>query len=353
MIPSLTILPPDEAILPKVWHLINHKTKPLGALGALESLAAQIAWVQQSLQPKLQHPTLWVFAADHGAADAGLSAYPSVVTAQMVYNFVQNGAAINVLCRQHGIKLQVVDAGVAADFPTALPIVHQKIAKGTANYLEAPAMSAQQWQQALEKGAATVTPALAEGTNCVAFGEMGIGNTAAAALWMHLLTGFPLVDCVGRGTGLDDQGLARKTQLLAQALQTHGYQGDIIAPDALPEALRTFGGFEMVQMLGAMIQAAAKGALLLIDGFIATAVCTAAIQMYPALRHYCVFAHQSDEQGHRLLLAHLEAKPLLQLGMRLGEGSGAAAAFPLLQSAILLLNEMASFEQAGVSSANS
>jgi nicotinate-nucleotide--dimethylbenzimidazole phosphoribosyltransferase len=322
---------------------IDHKTKPLGALGQLETLALQIGLIQNTLSPLLTQPTLLVFAADHGIAHAGVSAYPQAVTEQMVLNFLSGGAAINVFCRANGLDLRVVDAGVNADFGALPGLIDRKIAHGTANFAEQAAMSTAQCDAALAAGAALADELADSGCNVLGLGEMGIANTSAAALLVHVLSGLPLAECIGRGTGLDDAGLAHKHAVLAAALARHGQPADAHT------ALMTFGGFEIAMMAGAMLGAAARGVLVLVDGFIASAAYLVAQRMQPALHDYVVFCHCSDEHGHRALLRQLDAKPLLDLGLRLGEGSGAALAYPLVRAAVAFLNDMASFESAGVS----
>ena len=325
--------------------IIDQKTKPPGSLGVLESLAIQIAAVQETLSPAWQAPQLVVFAGDHGIAQAGVSPYPAEVTAQMVYNFVRGGAAINVFCRQHEFNLKVVDAGVNADFPSELPIVHQKIAKGTRNFLYEPAMSPDEMEAASRAGALLVAKiAFASNCNVIGFGEMGIGNTSVAALIFSELTKTPLEECVGRGTGLDDAGLLHKIKTLQKAQIFHAGKKNPL------EILQTFGGFEIAQMVGAILQAAENRMLILVDGFIATSAFLLAHALEPNILDYAVFCHQSDEQGHRLMLDYLGVKPLLNLGMRLGEGTGAALAFPILDSAVRFLNEMANFEELKVKS---
>ncbi len=339
-----TITPPDPALAAAIAHKIDTKTKPLGALGELESLARQIALVQQTLTPALARPHVLVFAADHGIARAGVSQYPPEVTHQMVRNFAAGGAAINVFCRQNGLGITIVDAGVCGSFADLPAVRDEKIAEGTANFLEAPAMTAAQCADALRRGARLADERHAAGSNVLGVGEMGIGNTSSAAVLMHKLTGRPLAGCVGRGTGLDAAGLARKLETLARAVGAHPAVGD----DPLA-VLATFGGFEIAQMCGALLRAAEHRMLLLIDGFIASAALLVAARLAPAVLAYCVFCHESDEHGHRQLLAELGGRPLLRLGLRLGEGTGCALAYPLVQAAAGFLNEMASFESAGVS----
>lgn len=331
------------ALRPRLQHKIDLKTKPTGALGRLEELALQIGMIQNTVEPSLRQPHILVFAGDHGIAAEGVSAYPQEVTWQMVMNFLNGGAAINVFCRQHGIALKVVDAGVNHTFPKDAPgLIHNKIAPGTANFAQGPAMNVQQAQDSIDGGAMLVNALFARGCNVIGLGEMGIGNTSSAAVLMSLLCGIPLSLCVGRGTGLDDAALQRKLDVLTLAMEKQGW------PTTPLKILATYGGFEIAQMVGAILQAAECGMVVLIDGFIACAAFLVAHAMEPAVRDYCIFCHQSREQGHKLLLDHLHVKPLLNLEMRLGEGTGAAVAYPLLVSAVSFLNEMASFESAGV-----
>jgi len=344
---SFDIVAPDRALEAALRSKIDRKTKPLGALGQLEAVALQIGLIQQSLTPRLEKPQMLVFAGDHGAAKAGVSAYPQDVTWQMVENFLAGGAAINVFARRNGLALSVIDAGVAHEFGEGRDgLIDLKIAPGTANYIEAPAMSTAQCAQAIEQGAGVVLGLAAAGCNIVGFGEMGIGNTASASLITHCLTGLPLADCVGRGTGLDDAGLARKQALLEQALQRYRAAGGDNDPFRV---LAEFGGFEIATMVGAMLAAAEARMVLLIDGFIVGAAALVACRLEPALRDYCIFCHRSAEAGHAAQLAAFGAEPLLDLGLRLGEGTGAALAFPLIEAALAFLDEMASFESAGVS----
>jgi len=323
---------------------INQKTKPLGALGRLETLALQLGLIQQSEQPTLQQPTMLVFAGDHGIVVEGVSPYPQAVTAQMVLNFLNGGAAINVFARQHGFDLHVVDSGVNAVFQPHPMLIDAKLGMGTENFRHLPAMTADQCVQAITRGAQIARDAIAQGCNVLALGEMGIGNTSSASCLMSVLCGLPMHQCVGRGTGLSDKGLQHKLSVLTSALQTH----HVAADDAL-QALTVFGGFEIAMMVGALLAAAEARAALLIDGFIATSALLVAAKLYPQVIDYCVFAHCSDESGHSMMLSHLNAQSLLHLSLRLGEGTGAVLAYPLLQSAVAFLNEMASFDSAGVS----
>ncbi|WP_431095084.1 nicotinate-nucleotide--dimethylbenzimidazole phosphoribosyltransferase [Polaromonas aquatica] len=328
----------------KLRHKIDHKTKPQGALGRLEGLALQLGLIQQTDTITLREPQMVVFAADHGIAAEGVSAYPQAVTVQMVGNMLAGGAAINVFARQHGFALQVVDAGVAADLHAHPQLLQRKIAHGTRNIRNEPAMTPTQAQAALQTGMDIVQSLPG---NVVAFGEMGIANTSAAALLFARLAGVDVADATGRGTGLDDGQLAHKREVLAAALDRHA---DATQP---LDALAALGGFEIAMMAGAMLQAASERRVVLVDGFIAGAAALVARALAPAVQDYMVFCHQGDEHGHRILLAHLKAQPLLELGLRVGEGTGALLAWPLVQSAAGFLHEMASFESAGVSSRES
>jgi nicotinate-nucleotide--dimethylbenzimidazole phosphoribosyltransferase len=328
---------------------IDGKTKPRGALGRLEELALQIGLIQGTAHPRLTNPHIVVFAGDHGIAATGLvNPYPREVTAQMVLNFIHGGAAINVFCRQHGLSLKVVDAGVNFDFPPEhSSLLQEKIAYGTRNYLEEDAMSRDQTVQAMDAGGRVVKDLHRQGCNCIGLGEMGIGNTSSAALIMSFVTGIPVEECCGRGTGVSDAQLETKIATLGKAYQKHA-KAVAASPDAVT-ILRHIGGFEIAMMAGAVLQAAALNMVILIDGFITTAALLLAAMEDPMVKDHCVYSHTSGEKGHQRMLHHLNARPLLDLGMRLGEGTGAAMAYPILQSALAFLREMASFESAGVS----
>ncbi|MEO8807416.1 MAG: nicotinate-nucleotide--dimethylbenzimidazole phosphoribosyltransferase [Burkholderiaceae bacterium] len=330
----------DAALAQRLQHRLDNKTKPQGALGRLEALALQIGLVQQTDKPVLREPQVLVFAADHGLAANGVSAYPSDVTWQMVENFLSGGAAVSVLARQHGLALTIVDAGVRHDFAPRAGLLDCKIGPGTADALREPAMTAAQCVHAIRAGRDVVRGAPG---NVVLLGEMGIGNTSSAALLLARLTGADVDACVGQGTGLDDAGLERKRAVLHAVLQRHDGARTPL------DALAAFGGFEIAMMMGAALQAASERRLVVVDGFIGGAAIVVAAALAPALSGYCVFAHRSNEAGHQLMLEHLRAEPLLDLGLRLGEASGAVLAWPLIASAVLVLSQMASFESAGVS----
>lgn len=332
----------------QLQQIIDLKTKPLGALGRLETLALQLGMIQGTLTPNITQPQIRVFAADHGLTKHGTSAFPSSVTAQMVYNFLQGGAAINVLARQHNIELKVVDAGVDADFASSPfkdhpQLLDYKVRHGSRDALTEPAMTEQECLAALENGMNVVKDMVG---NLLIVGEMGIGNTSAASLLLARLGNVAIADCIGRGTGLDDAGLQHKTDILTQVLARHS---EVQAPFDILAAL---GGLEIAMMAGALIQAASERRILLIDGFIASSALLAAERLAPGVAQYAIFAHHSVEPGHAHLLKLLNAEPLLNMGMRLGEGSGAALAYPLLQSACAIINEMASFSEAGISEQN-
>ena len=342
-----SITAPDTALSAALQAKIDGTTKPLGALGRLERLAVEIGLAQQALSPRLSNPHILICAGDHGALrdpeGARLSAFTQDVTWQMVENFLAGGAAINVFARQAGIALKVVDAGVNHDFGRREGLVDAKIGYGTRSYLAGPAMGDGECGKALAHGAAIVAGLAEEGCNILGFGEMGIGNTASAALLTHFFAGAPVADCVGRGTGLDDAGLAHKRAILGRVAAA--YRGTRSAQAVLAQ----FGGFEIAMLCGAMLAAAQRRMLLLIDGFIVTAALLAAVGETPAVLPYCIFSHRSQERGHAVQLAHLGVEPLLDLDLRLGEGTGAAIAYPLVAAAVAMLNEMASFDSAGVS----
>lgn len=323
---------------------IDNKTKPIGALGLLESTAHKIGMIQNTTAPELTKPHLVVFAGDHGIAKDGVSAYPQEVTYQMVLNFLNGGAAINVFCAQHNINLSVVDAGVVGDFDAHDKLLQEKVAHGTRSYLSEKAMTLEQCEMALAKGKNIVARIIKEGTNVIGFGEMGIGNTSAASILMSIFCELDIADCVGRGTGVNDEQFDHKVSILASAIKYHQ-----VEKQSPMEVLSTFAGFEMVMMAGAMLSAAENKALIMVDGFIATAAFLAAYEIDKNILDYAVFCHQSDEQGHGKMLKYLNAEPLLKMNLRLGEGTGCALAYPLIESAVRFLNDMASFESAGVS----
>jgi nicotinate-nucleotide--dimethylbenzimidazole phosphoribosyltransferase len=336
-----TVIPTINPVLAsRLDHAIANKTKPLGSLGVLESLAKQIGLIQGSAHIDLDKPAIFVFAGDHGIVAEGVSAYPQEVTWQMVENFLAGGAAINVFARQNNCGLYIVDAGVNHEFGHRDGLIARKLAPGTRNFAQEPAMTAETCHAAMSCGMELV--AALEG-KVIGFGEMGIGNTTAAAALMHKLTGIPVAQCVGAGTGLSPGGVLHKQRVIEAAVERH-------AAAVTPlEVLATFGGLEIAMMAGAMLKAAERRMVLLIDGFIVTSALLVAARLQPAILDYCVFSHCSEESGHKRMLEHLGAQPLLQLGLRLGEGTGCALALPLLHASVNFMKEMATFEAAQVS----
>ena len=333
---------PNEAIRPALIDKINNLTKPKGSLGTLESLALQIGLIQQTLTPTLQHPQNIIFAADHGIVEEGVSLSPKEITWQQISNFLHGGAGVNFLCRQHGFTLKIVDAGVDYDLPYEKGIINMKVRKGTRSYLHEAAMTEEEMELCLERGAEVVRRCHEEGSNILSFGEMGIGNTSSSSMWMTCFTDIPLKECVGAGSGLDNAGIRHKYEILKQALDN--YRGDGSPRDII----RHFGGLEMVMAIGAMLQAAELKMIILVDGFIMTNCVLAASRLYPEMLPYCIFGHCGDEAGHKRVLDVLQAKPLLNLGLRLGEGSGSVCAYPIVESAVRMINEMHSFKQAAI-----
>ena len=328
----------------KILNKTNNKTKPLGSLGVLERIACKIAKIQGTLSPEIKSPTVVVFGGDHGIADDGVSFYPKSVSYQMLYNYMEGGAAINVFSRQHGINFKVVDAGIDHDFDPVLNIINRKVAYGTKNYRFESAMTKAQCLEAIEKGAGIIEDCHKEGCNFIAFGEKGIGNTSSAALILSLLGDISLEDCVGRGTGLDNAGMKSKYELLNEGLSK--YTGNTSDP---LEVMTYFGGFEIAMIMGGMLKAAELKMTMLIDGFIITSALLSASKINPKVLEYCLYAHKSNEKAHISMLNHLGAEPIMDIGMRLGEGTGAMVCYPLVKSAVHFINEMASFEEAGVS----
>lgn len=320
---------------------IDSRTKPVGSLGKLEEIALKIGSIQQTLSPKLQNPTILVFAADHGITDEGVSPCPKEITHQMVTNFIHGGAGINVFARQHNINLKIIDAGVDFDFPLDSGVINAKLGRGTHNMMYQPAMSIETCRTALEKGAQFVRNEFENGCNIIGFGEMGIGNTSPASLLLHKFTGIPLGDCVGRGAGHNEGGVLHKLHILSQVSQKYNTASPL-------ETLATFGGFEIAMMCGAVLEAKRLNMIIVADGFITTSAFLIAYEMQPDVLENTFFSHSSNEKGHKLMLDYLKGDPILQLDLRLGEGTGVALAYPIICSALIFLNEMAGFDDAGV-----
>lgn len=333
---------PDEKMATALQHKISNLTKPKGSLGVLETLAAQIGLIQQTTSPLLSNPHNVIFAGDHGIVAEGVSLSPKEVTWQQISNFLEGGAGVNFFCRQHGFQLQIVDAGVDFDFPIDKGIIDKKIRKSTRNYRYEAAMTKEEMHLCLERGAEVVREIAATGCNVISFGEMGIGNTSSSSLWMTCFTQIPLEKCIGAGSGLDTDGIRHKYEVLKDAL--NNYTGDF----SDESVMAYFGGYEMVMAVGAMCQAAELNMILLIDGFIMTNCILAASRFYPAILSYAIFGHCGDEAGHQLLLERLKTRPLLHLDLRLGEGTGAICAYPIVDSAVRMINEMKTFEEGKV-----
>jgi nicotinate-nucleotide--dimethylbenzimidazole phosphoribosyltransferase len=357
---TFDIAPPDEAIRPALQSKIDNLAKPRGSLGRLEELALRVGLIQQSLAPTLRAPHNILFAADHGILSEGVSPTPREVTWQQTLNFVgeASGTGIGFLCRQHGFRLVVVDAGVDYDFPAGCGVIDRKIRRGTSNCVQGPAMSRAELELCIEAGAAVVDMVAATGCNVVSFGEMGAGNTSPSALWMHWFTGLPLCDCTGAGSGLDDAGIRHKLEVLSRASDFFAHdplrnggcaskKDGFSEPDPL-EIMARFGGFEMAMAVGGMLRAAERRMTILVDGFIMTACILAASRLHPAVTDYAIFAHEGDESGHRLLLQTMGVRPILSLGLRLGEGSGAVCAWPIVESAVRMIGEMNTFTSSQV-----
>lgn len=342
---AFSITLPDEALRSAIQDKIDNLNKPKGSLGTLETLALQVCLAQQTLTPSLAHPCHLLLGGDHGIEREGVSVSPREVTWQQMINFTHGGGGVNLFCRQHHFHLRIVDVGVDYDLSAVPGIVQRKIARGTRNFLYEPAMTEAELDQAIEVGADLVDDCVAEGCRILCVGEMGIANTSPSSIWMSRFCHLPLAECIGAGAGLNTQGISHKQQVLTAAVE----QFDRLFPHPMTEdVIRYFGGFEMVAAIGAMLRAAEKKVLVLVDGFIMTACALAACQLYPATRHYMIFGHCGDESGHRRMLDSLAAEPLLSLGLRLGEGTGALCAFPIVDSAVRMVNEMNNFSNANI-----
>ena len=337
---------PDGTMRAEIQAKIDNLNKPKGSLGRLESLAAQICLIQQTLTPRLNRPCHLLFGADHGIEREGVSVSPREVTWQQMVNFANGGGGVNMFCRQHGFKLFLVDIGVDHDLSGCDGIICKKIAYGTNNFLYGPAMDDGQLETALDTGAALVDECREEGCDIISIGEMGIANTSPSSIWMSLLGHVPLEECVGAGAGLDNDGIRHKYGILAEAVGR--YKESTERHDDALNIIRYFGGFEMAGAIGAMLRAAELRMVILVDGFIMTACALAASRLYPESLDYMIFGHVGDEGGHRRLLGLLKASPVLDLGLRLGEGTGAICAFPIIDSAVRMINEMNNFDNAHI-----
>lgn len=330
----------------EIQDKIDNLNKPKGSLGRLEELAMQVCLIQQTLTPSLAHPCHLLLGGDHGIEREGVSVSPREVTWQQMLNFTRGGGGVNMFCRQHGFKLRIVDVGVDhlfGDSTSPNPsgrVEDRKIAFGTKNFLYEPAMSEEEFDRAIEVGCQLVDDCIGEGCRILSIGEMGIGNTSPSSVWMHLLGGVPLEECIGAGAGLSAPGIRHKYEVLKQAVENWQKTGG--------SPLAYFGGFEMIAAIGAMLRGAERHLVVLIDGFIMTACALAAVRLYPASQDYMIFTHCGDESGHKTMLGLLHADPLLHLGLRLGEGTGALCAFPIVDSAVRMVNQMNNFQSAKI-----
>ena len=305
----------------------------------------QVCLIQQTLEPSTAHPCHLLLGGDHGIEREGVSVSPREVTWQQMINFTRGGGGVNMFCRQHDFKLRIVDVGVDYDLSNVSGIINRKIARGTKNFLYEPAMSEEEFDRAIAVGVDLVDACIGEGCRVLSIGEMGIANTSPSSIWMHLFGNIPLEECIGAGAGLDTPGIRHKYEVLSQAVE-HYHQWSENLSQVAP--LRYFGGYEMIAAIGAMLRAAEQHLIILVDGFIMTACAIAAIRLYPAAQDYMVFTHCGDESGHKRLLDIVDAKPLLHLGLRLGEGTGALCAFPIIDSAVRMMNEMNNFDNAKI-----
>ena len=343
---TFDIQPLNKSMQAAIQEKIDNLNKPKGSLGRLEELAMQVCLIQQTLEPSLAHPCHLLLGGDHGIEREGVSVSPREVTWQQMINFTRGGGGVNMFCRQHGFKLRIVDVGVDCDLSKFDGIIDRKIARGTKNFLYEPAMSEEEFNKAIQIGSDLVDDCIAEGCRILSIGEMGIGNTSPSSIWMSIFGDIPLKDCIGAGAGLNNDGIRHKYEVLSKAVSRHQLYLSPLTSHLLP--LRIFGGFEMIAAIGAMLRAAEQHLIILVDGFIMTACALAAIRLYPASQDYMIFTHCGDESGHKMMLDIINAKPLLHLGLRLGEGTGALCAFPIIDSAVRMMNEMNNFDNAKI-----
>ncbi|MEO9496405.1 MAG: nicotinate-nucleotide--dimethylbenzimidazole phosphoribosyltransferase [Vibrio splendidus] len=347
----------DTKYSQSIQHRIDQKTKPLGALGLLEKVAHQLALIQsQGKEAAVEHielnkPSIILFAGDHGIADEGVSIAPSAVTQQMVLNFLSGGAAINCFCAVNNIDITVVDTGIFLPVESDSPmLISQRLGTRTNNFANEAAMSLETVERGIELGTELVSRSISNGTNIIMFGEMGIGNTSSASAILSALANRTAVECVGLGTGINNEQLARKVAVVEQGVaRCKGLElKEVKKLKDIKEVLAQVGGYEIVQMVGGFLGAYQNRTPVLVDGFIVSVAAYVATLIEPSCRDYMIFAHRSEESGHKILLELLDAEPLLDLGLRLGEGTGAALAMPIIRAAAEFYNNMASFESAGV-----
>ena len=337
---------PDIGLCEDIQKKIDHLNKPKGSLGTLEELAMQLCLIQHTMTPKLCHPCHFLFGADHGIEREKVSVSPREITWQQMINFTRGGGGVNMFCRQYGFELKIVDVGVDYDLSKVPGIINRKIALGTNNFLYGPAMTEEQMEQAIAVGVEMVDKAIAEGSNIGCMGEMGIANISPSSVWMSLFENVPLEECVGAGAGLDNEGIRHKYDVLKRSVDKYLSMAPI--DDTVEYAIRYFGGFEMVAAIGAMLRAAERKITIMVDGFITSACASAAIRLYPAAFDYMIFGHKGDEGGHARMLQLMGAKPLLALGLRLGEGTGALCSYGIIESAVRMVREMNNFDNAHI-----
>lgn len=329
----------------EIQNKIDNLNKPKGSLGQIEELAFQLCRIQQTLSPTLSHPCHILFGADHGIEREGVSISPRTVTWQQMINFTKGGGGVNMFCRQHHFDLSIVDVGVDHDLTQYPQIINKKIANGTRNFLYEPAMNLEQFEKAIDIGADMIDLCISKGSNIISLGEMGIGNTSPSSVWMNLFGKQPIKDCIGIGSGLPLERLGHKQDILEKAISNFKNS----CYDNTPEyIIRHFGGFEMVASIGAILRATERQITILIDGFIMSACILAASKLHPQVLEYAIFGHCGDEGGHRQMLQMMNAKPILNLGLRLGEGTGALCAYPIMESAVRMMNEMNNFQDANI-----
>ena len=343
---AFDIQKPDSGLREAIQRKIDHLNKPKGSLGRLEELAMQLCLIQQTLTPELNHPCHLLLGADHGVEREGVSVSPREVTWQQMINFTKGGGGVNMFCRQHNFTLKIVDVGVDHDLSDIDGVRNRKIANGTANFLYEPAMTVEQMDEAINIGAELVDECIAEGSNIICVGEMGIANTSPSSIWMSLFENIPLIECVGAGAGLDNEGIRHKYDVLRRSVE---HFSKLMGNEAsVEDTIRYFGGLEMVAAIGAMLRAAERKITVMVDGFIMSACALAAIRLYPAAFDYMVFGHQGDEGGHARMLSAMNARPLLSLGLRLGEGTGALCSYAIIESAVRMIREMNNFDNAKI-----
>ena len=347
---KFNITPPDQIIGKALQEKINSLAKPKGSLGKLEEIALKIGLMQQSLNPVLRHPCNVLFGGDHGITDEGVTVSPKEVTLQQMLNFEKGGAGINFLCRQHGFELILVDSGVDGEFPAGSGIIDKKIARGTKNFIKEDAMTPTEFEACIEHGAEIVDMVFDKGSNIISFGEMGSGNTSPSSIWVSILADIPLRDCVGNGANGNSvpAWLSHKLNILDKAIKFHSGRINKSGENLAEAVMRTYGGFEMVMAVGAMLRAAELKMTIIVDGFIMGACMLAASRLYPAVLDYSIFGHCGSEKGHKILLEKLNASPILNLDLRLGEGTGAVCSYPIIDSAVRMINEMSDFESASI-----